>query len=477
MIYNEANFKILHQGIDTLVIGVKCTDEKIYNSSFSAFVSKIASLKSDAQQLRTFGEKYVLDDLGLKYGKFKISSKGLGQYFGFLQNDDIFCAVSDTKFNGGLIYHLKIQFRAVFLLKHGHFRAYTFVENFLDDIFAGRNYKISVLRLDLATDVTGIKYTPQDFLKFRSLKRISNYSEQTKKDDDGLLDLDEKEVINVDLTQININNFMRFNRFEGVSFGKNPHMFRVYDKIKQIQNKNISSLVFTKWELNGFNFDRDLFVFRHEVEFGRYAIKRLIPIGEIDEIRYIFTHLPAFWSQGLTICKWYDLTDKEIQKLTEFNYQDSGKRMIYARCDADENRLHLWDKLKIWGDDKQNALKKHDLLQSRDFKQAKKAFKAFIGAVYKNLGCAENNFLLVLDAVKQDLARECMNIHDYGMSKLAGSFNKNEKIIDIYDLDINNPLASLVFFAIDEFIEKLETTKNQDFKAVIEEALNNFKEQ
>ena len=83
----------------------------------------------------------------------------------------------------------------------------------------------------------------------------------------------------------------------------------------------------------------------------------------------------------------------------------------------------------------------------------------------------------MLDAVKQDLARECMNIHDYGMSKLAGSFNKNEKIIDIYDLDINNPLASLVFFAIDEFIEKLETTKNQDFKAVIEEALNNFKEQ
>ena len=57
---------------------------------------------------------------------------------------------------------------------------------FLNDIF-GVNFRVSVLRLDLATDVTGIKYTPQDFLKFRSLKRISNYSDQYNKDDDDLI--------------------------------------------------------------------------------------------------------------------------------------------------------------------------------------------------------------------------------------------------------------------------------------------------
>ena len=476
MIYEANNYKIVHQGIDTLVIGVNCTDELAFNGAFNLFKNKLSRAKQSAQNLNTYGDKYVKDDLGLKYGDFMVSSKGQGAYFAFAQNDDIFFVCSDAKFESKKTYDLKIQFRAIYLLKYGHWACFNQIKEFLNSIFLSSGYEVKILRLDLATDVTGIRYTPQDFLNFRTLKKVSNYT-QTVQKDDALIASDENAAEFATLDELNVNNFMRFNRFEGVSFGKNPHMFRVYDKIKQIQNKNISGLIFRKWELNGFNLHVDKFVFRHEVEFGRAMIRKLLPPNVADEAEYIFLHLPAFWSQGLTICKWYDLTTAEQNKISQNLITKDSFKMVYLRCDADENRLHHWDKLKIWGDDKQNALKKHDLLQSRDFKQAKKALKAFIGAVYKNLGCAENNFLLVLDAVKQDLARECMNIHDYGMSKLAGSFNKNEKIIDIYDLDINNPLASLVFFAIDEFIEKLETTKNQDFKAVIEEALNNFKEQ
>ena len=62
MIYKDDRFKILHQGIDTLVIGVNCIDEKFFNTTFSSFIRKIATLKQQAQNLRTFGEKYILDD-------------------------------------------------------------------------------------------------------------------------------------------------------------------------------------------------------------------------------------------------------------------------------------------------------------------------------------------------------------------------------------------------------------------------------
>ena len=55
MIYKDDRFKILHQGIDTLVIVVNCTDEKYFDTKFSAFIHKIAMLKQQAQNLRTVG--------------------------------------------------------------------------------------------------------------------------------------------------------------------------------------------------------------------------------------------------------------------------------------------------------------------------------------------------------------------------------------------------------------------------------------
>lgn len=473
MIYKDDRFKILHQGIDTLVIGVNCTDEKYFDTKFSAFIHKIAMLKQQAQNLRTFGEKYVLDDLGFEYGNFKVSSKGLGQYFGYFANDDIFCTISDTKFKPKGLYHLKIQFRSVFLLKYGHIRAYEFVNKFLNDIF-GVNFRVSVLRLDLATDVTGVKYTPQDFLKFRSLKRISNYSDQYKKDDDDLI-IDEKSATFSDIAEINVNNFMRFTRFEGVSFGKNPHMFRVYDKIKQVQSKNISTLIFTKWEINGFNPKIDLFVFRHEAEFGRLAIKRLVPINEENEINYIFSHLGAFWSQGLSICKWYDLTDDEVNRLTAGAIQSESVRKIYQRCDLDTNRLKFWDFISTWGDDKFKALTMHDLVQSRDVKKAKMALKAFVSAVYTNLGVSGENFLYVFTETLKDLEKDGLSLHEYGLSKLAGNFLKNEKIIKNQNLDVDNPLFDVFTASLSDFFVAISQIRNDDYKRPIETALKAIK--
>ena len=310
--------KIVHQGIDTLVFGINCTDEAVFLTKFKRFVSIVKTAKEAAQSVNTFGEKFYKTDLGLNYGDFFVSSKGLGgSYFGFVKNDDVFFSVSDTDFEANSLYHIKLQFRSIYLLKYGHEYCINQVKKFLFDIFEDR-YEIKILRLDVCSDVAGIKYTPVDFFNFRSLKKISHFSQATIKetgDDSVIVSEDDTDLSKVNLADINVNNFMRFNRFEGMSFGKNPDMFRVYDKIKQIEQKNISTLVFTKWELNGFDFNRDLCVFRHEAEFGRLRIRKLMPIDVKDEVEYLINNIGKFWATGLNICKWYDLTDVERDKL------------------------------------------------------------------------------------------------------------------------------------------------------------------
>jgi hypothetical protein len=466
--------KIVHQGIDTLVFGINCTDEAVFLTKFKRFVSIVKTAKEAAQAVNTFGEKFYKTDLGLTYGDFFVSSKGLGgSYFGFVKNDDVFFSVSDTDFEANSLYHIKLQFRSIYLLKYGFIVCIEQVKKFLNDIFDGK-FEIKILRLDVCSDVAGIKYTPVDFFNFRSLKKISHFSQATIKetgDDSVLVSEDDTDLSKINLADINVNNFMRFNRFEGMSFGKNPDMFRVYDKIKQIEQKNISTLIFTKWELNGFNFDRDKYVFRHEAEFGRLRIRKLMPIDVKDEVDYLINNVGRFWATGLNICKWYDLRDKEREKLSSSSIQIVSIRKIYQRCDQDETRLKFWDFLADWDENRFTKLSKHDFIKSKDLKQAKKALKAFVSAVYTNLGYDFNNFLVVLDEVKKDLDKQGLNLHEYGLSKLAGNFNKNEKTIKDCGLCVDNPLTSSMYYGLDEFIIALKEIRSEEYKKPIKDAL------
>lgn len=463
--------KIVHQGIDTLVIGVNSLDEIAYNIKFKLFVAQVRRAKEAAQMVKSFGEKVEKTNLGLNYGDFLVSSKSTGAYIGYVRNDDVFFNVADTEFNVKSLYHLKLQFRSIYLLKYGHEYCMARVKKFLTDIF-GEKYLIKILRLDLCSDLAGVKYTPVDFFNFRSLKKISNFGESIAKDvDDGLISDEDEVKVLTDLNTVTINNFMRFNRFEGMSFGKNPDMFRVYDKIKQVKSQNISELVFTKWSLNGFDFNKDVFVFRHEAEFGRARIQKLIPFNTVDEVAYLFSNLGKFWATGLNICKWYDLTDKERERISNNTVQTDSIRKIYQRCEQDETRFNLWNFLADWDEAKFAKLSKHDFIKSKDLKQAKKALKAFVSAVYTNLGYDFNNFLVVLDEVKKDLQSEGLNLHEYGLSKLAGNFNKNEKNINDCGLCIDNPLTSSVYFALDEFLISLKEIRSEKYKKPIKDAL------
>ncbi|AQW85535.1 hypothetical protein BB381_00280 [Campylobacter pinnipediorum subsp. caledonicus] len=474
MIFDSLNFNIVHQGIDTLVLGIRCNDEEYYKNEYSEFISKIYDLKNQAQLINTYGEKYILDDLGSSYGNFKVSSKGLGNYFGFFENDDIFCLVGDTSFKNKQMYHLKIQFRSIFLLKYGHKECYNRVKAFLNDIFKDK-FDVEISRVDICTDVAGIKYTPQDFLKFRSLKRTTNYTHSTYKHDSTLIKDDETETNLINLEQMTINNFMQYNRFEGIAFGKSPCMFRIYDKVNQVIKKRISNLIFTKWELCGYDINSKSNVYRHEIELGRPFVKKLMGDNVTDEISFLFDNLGKFWAYGLKICKWYDLTDDEVKRLTESNIKSDSKRLIYFRCEADTNRLNFWDMINKFDEENNEALYLHKFINTRDIKKVKIAFKSFISSVYSNLGSFDDNFTYVINEVKKDLAMQKISLHEYGLSKMCGSFNKNEQIIKGEKLDVINPLYPSLYRSLDDLLQALQDIRNDDYKKDIEKSLTVLK--
>ena len=94
-----------------------------------------------------------------------------------------------------------------------------------------------------------------------------------------------------------------------------------------------------------------------------------------------------------------------------------------------------------------------------------------MSAVYTNLGYDYHNFMIVLDEVKKDLDKQGLNLHEYGLSKLAGNFNKNEKVISDCGLCIDNPLTSSMYFGLDEFIIALKEIRSEEYKKPIKDAL------
>lgn len=467
MWYSKENLKILNQGIDTLVIGVNCIEKKVFDFKFSILKDKLKKIKESAKEINSYGEKFVKDDLELNLGSFLISSKGVGGYSYLFKNNDIFVSVSNSKFDSKKQYHLKIQFRAEFLLKFGHFKAYLFVAKFLQKLFFNpKNYKITILRIDIATDVTGIRYYPTDIFNFRSLSRIKNYSINSI---DYLIE-DEKNLNFPTLEETDIINFSRFNRFEGISFGKAPMMFRIYDKINEISKKGSSKLILKKWELNGFDYERDRYVFRHECEFTREYLRKLIPFKCSNEIQYVFENLSGFWDKGLQICRWYDLSDDEIESIQKGELASSSVRSIYQRSLMKKDRFNFWDYLSTWKNEELKSIPKKELPYIVDMSKPKKALKAFINSVYVNLGY-KGAFTDVLREVLKDLQKEDLTLHEYGLLKLASKFADNEKGYEISEFD-NESLKRVFENNIIDFCFVLDEIASIRDKAKLKEVLN-----
>ena len=247
---------------------------------------------------------------------------------------------------------------------------------------------------------------------------------------------------------------MRFNVFEGISFGKNPAMFRIYNKTKEIRKKGYANLLYRIWQENGYESKKDKFVFRHECEFGRVAIKKFIPREYLDdEVAFIFENIQGFWAQGLKLCKWYDLSDKELKNIQSGTY--SNVRMIYKRVDLNESRFNLWEKINTWcGKQIYKIIQKLGKSIAPNFEIAKTLFKSFVSVVYSNLAY-DGAFFDVYSAVCEDLKKENSTIHEYGLLKVVDKFLNNEKLIQKREIE-NNEMINIFENHLLDFINLMD---------------------
>lgn len=445
--------KSVYQGVDFLVLGIKITNESIFKDKFTKFKDKLDFLKRSAMAINTYGEKFVADDLGIKNARFLISSKGIENYTYVFHNNDIYVSVSNAAFESPSKYHLKVQFRSEFLVRMGEKKAYKLVKAMLDKILFYNCYEVKILRVDLCSDIVGVVYTPNDIYNFRSLRKATNYKqdinyykESPKTNKHGIKFVNYDETPNTE--------YVRFMRFQGISFGKAPAMFRIYDKIQEITQKQGSILITKRWEKMGVDIKKDK-IFRHECEFTRDFIKKIIPYNCKDEIKYLFDNLGKFWAVGVMLVKWYDLTQSEISRLIRYSVarKSANKRKIYQRVNDDETRFHFWDIVSRWHNEFY-ILHKHKIPNMPNLKVAKNQLKGLVSVVYKNLGNT-NAFKFVLDEVKKDLANQYQcTLHEYALNKVCSSFIDNSTLfnesevlktenIDRYELHLIDIMLSL----------------------------------
>ncbi|OCR98999.1 hypothetical protein A9K75_08955 [Campylobacter fetus subsp. testudinum] len=448
MIYDKNNIKIVNQCLDTLVIGVRCYDGQLYSSTYQNFIKELKSLKNSAKHIKTFGEKFVKSDLGLGYGDFLISSRSQGDYIANMRNNEISIFWSNAKILSSR-YHLKIEFRSKFLLQYGHKRALEYVRGLLKKIFLNY-YEIQVIRFDLSTDIAGLSFSNSDFLRFQTLRKIASYNDIK----DFLIDDVDKELNNELKTTSNAN-FSRYINVDGFSFGKSPFMFRIYDKIKQISQKQISTLIMLKWQMNGFNPEIHKSVFRFESEVHRPIFRKFIKdmvfpnLDYTDEIDFLFKNLGFFWRYSLCYVKWHDLSEDEISKIEKNNYTQQYINKLYKQCELDPTRFDLWAFMSNFNSENVNNLQRQELISKIDIIKAKNALKAFVSAVYTNIGIDLDAFITVFNETENDLNSCGITLHEYGLIKVCGKFldfDKQDKksnpykpvirdnILDIYNL-------------------------------------------
>ena len=442
------NPKILHQGIDFLTIDYFAKDLDVYNAKFIPILERLEILKERAKSQETFGIKFIKDNLGLKMGNFFISSKGLHRFAYYIENQDYRIFISRAKINSDLP-QIRVEVPAKTIFAIGATNAIKTIEIFIEKLI-GSNYIRRVNRIDLATDVYGIQYTPLDIYRFQTRMGQSNY-----------------------MTEYSISSYVRYNRIQGIQFGKGDKLFRIYDKSHKIRVSPNEAYIIEKWKINGYDENDVKPVFRHEIQYRRDELKKFIPIDCKDEVDYIISNIPNLWARALTYVEFVNLTDNELERITKPLIKADTKRKIFYRAKKDEKRFHLWQFINIWDRKLARPIEKIRRVKDYAFDLVKKQFKGFISSFYKVYGVNLNKLRYFVDEVESDLyKKEQITLHQYGLSKLADSFVKDYEAILLTGEFISKNLVDNVLSAYDEFINSLKVINNPKYSNPIEKAVS-----
>jgi len=444
------NPEIVHQGIDFFVVDYFAKNVEDYNDKFLPIIEKLSLLKEKAKLKNDFGVKFIKDDLGLKFGDFFISSKGTGRFAFYMENQDYRFFISKSKLNSE-IPQVRVEIPAKTIFVIGIHKALILVQRFINKLI-GVSYIRKVSRLDLATDVWGIQYTSLDLYRFQTLMSQTSY-----------------------ISEYSIASYMRFNRFTGIQFGRGSKVFRIYDKTHKISISPGEAYIKEKWKINNYDESKNYPVFRHEIQFRREEIKKYIPVNVIDEVDFVLRNISAFWVRALKFVEFVNLNDDEVLRIANNPIIKSNtKKMIFYRAKKDNRRFHFWKILFKWDNLLSSSINKVKKIKDYAFENVKKQFKAFISTFYKVYGSNTIRFSDVVNEVEKELyLKENVTLHEYGLSKLGGSFLENVKAL--YETGEVVPLKTYdnIVNSYDDFLNSLNSINNPKYKRIFKKVLEN----
>lgn len=447
---NPSDVKVVSQGVDTLVSSHVSNNEEDYNSKFVPLLKVLEDHKESAQCVESSNQRnrYIrMNFLGM--GQFKLYAQGMGMYRYMLENEDLTIMIANTKYgsNDFGTPQIKVEMRAHYLFALSNIKAYQVVLKMISKIIGETRNLLN--RIDLYSDVQGIRYTALDEMRFQT-----NYKS----------------------TEFSIKKHSKFKRVTGFSFGNSDFMFRIYDKTKEISLRKNKSYIQYKWIFNKYDMLKKLTVFRHEVQYRRAELSKFMPKNLPDEVIYFFNSISKLWNNAITKIRWVDLTNDEVIRISENGLKSDSIKKIFQRARANPERLDFWNILKNWDNKLCEQVSKYNHIKEPQDATAKKFLKAYIGATYKARGNNPEHLISIIDDVVSDL-RDFMGItlHDYGELKVVSNFIEQSKILikDGLQPDYDNSVHA---FSIYSKLTKRLRNVSKPIEQQLNQASNYFKQ-
>ncbi len=418
--------QIVHQGVDTLRTAHIITKLENY-AKYENLLAHLSDLKAEAiaRNAKFEFESGISFDF-YTFGKFFIRPKGQGRYRYVIYNQDIEIFFSTVTFsaNNFSTPQIVVDYRAKYLSLTGHQKAYDLVNDMLfsllsldTDLIYRDFLNTQLMRIDLATDIMGIEYTPLDKYRFQT-----NFKNQG---------------------HIEFKEHIQYNRLTGFSFGKGDYMMRIYNKRHQLNNDASKLWLTLLWVKNGYPEDVRPSVWRHETQMRRPYLKRFRPQGITDEVQFFFDMLPKLWTFSFSKVQFVDITNEQALKVMDAGYTPDALRQLFYRTKM-YAPSSVWSLAGNWQGIQAPPPEDYGHYNQFDQSTAKRFYKAFISTAYKAGNGDPLNVLKIMDLVQNELETyNGITLHDYGENKLLSSFIDNAQFISQNGLVIDRDFKAL----------------------------------
>lgn len=437
---------IVHQGVDTLRTAHIILKPDNY-AKYENLLKHLSQLKAEAiaQNAKFEFENGIAFDF-FSFGKFFIRPKGQGRYRYVIYNQDIevFFSTVALSSNNFSTPQIVVDYRAKYLSLTGYQKAYDLVKDMLfsllsvdTDLHYSEIFNTQLMRIDLATDIAGIEYTPLDKYRFQT-----NFKNQG---------------------HIEFREHIQYNRLTGFSFGKGDYMMRIYNKRHQLNNDASKLWLTLLWVRNGYDEDTRPPVWRHETQMRRPYLKRFRTQDVTDEVQYFFDMLPRLWSFSFSKVTFVDISTEQAIKVMDMQYGPDALRQLYYRTKRD-NPSTVWELASTWQGIKAPPPHDYGHYNQVDQSVAKRFYKAFISTAYKAGNGNPLNVLKIMDLVQDELQTDKgYTLHDYGENKLLSSFIDNAQYISQNGLVIDRDFKALAGKLYYGMIERFSNLHDPDF--------------